>query len=147
MSSENLARDEAPARPLLVDLLRAYEGLLVGVIVIIVGLVASAGVLGPTEFVALLIIPPILMILVMRRGASPRLFRRRATGAALGWAVAWALFPILALTSYYLAYPLGGDNAVFTTLAILDGLVLGLMMYGAERVATWIDARRSAGDA
>ncbi len=136
-----------PPRPLVVDLLRAYEGLLVGVLVIIVALVASAGTLGPAEFVALLVVPPILMVWVMHRGAVPRLFRVRAAGAVLGWAVAWALFPLLALTSDYVGYAIGGDYALFTILAILDGVVVGLVLAAVDRIAARVRVRRSANDA
>ena len=146
MASEDASPDETPPRPLVVDLLRAYEGLLVGVLVIIVALVASAGTPGPAEFVALLVVPPIVMVWVMHRGAAPRLFRVRAAGAVLGWAAAWALFPLLALTSYYLGDPMGGDYAVFTILAILDGVVLGLVLAAVDRIAARMRMRRSASE-
>ncbi len=110
---------------------------------IVVALLASSGVLGPSEFVALLIVPPVVMVLVMRRGAAPPLFRIRATGAVLGWIAAWALFPVLALASYYVASPLGGEYGVFTVLAILDGVVLSFVMVAVD----WIAARRRPGRA
>jgi hypothetical protein len=124
-------------RPLIVDLVRAYEGLLFGVVIILLALLASAGTLGPAEFVAVLVLPPVLMVLLMRRGAARRLFRLRATGAVLGWVAAWALFPILFLAAYWAGMPRGGEYAVFTILAILDGIVLAVVLAAVD----WIGGR------
>ncbi len=145
MAEDSPEGEATSERPLLVDLLRAYEGLLLGVVVILMALVASAGTLGPAEFGALVVIPPILMVLFMRRGAAPRLFRLRATGAVLGWVAAWALFPVLFLVAYFVGQPLGGEYAVFTVLAVLDGFVLGLVLAAVERVGTRIRLRGTAG--
>jgi hypothetical protein len=135
VDSESPAGDTtAVDRPLIVDLIRAYEGLLFGVVVILLALVASAGTLGPAEFAALLVVAPVLMVLVMRRGAPSPVFRVRAAGAVLGWVAAWALFPVLFPLAYLVALPLGGEYGVFTLLAILDGLVLGLILAAVDRI-------------
>ncbi len=142
MASADSPGDTEPEwRPLIVDLLRAYEGLLSGVVVVILALMASRGVLGPAEFVALLVVPAILMVLFMRRGASRALFRIRATGAVLGWAAAWILFPLLALPAYWAGMSIGGEYAVFMILAILDGIVLGLVLAAVDRIGARLRVR------
>jgi len=143
-STDSRSDETPPERPLLVDLLRAYEGLLLGVIVVIVALAASAGVLGPSEFVALLVVPPILMVFVMRRGAPRDLFRWRATGAVLGWVAVWALFLPLYLVVYVWAFPRLGEYGGFTLLAILDGIVLGVVLAAVDRLgARWRVRKRA----
>ncbi len=129
---------EEPAehpRPLIIDLVRAYEGLLFGVVVVVIALIASGGTLGPAEFVALIVVPPIAMVYLMRRGAAARVFRVRATAALVGWAVVWILFPPLFVASDVVGSPFGGEYGLFTVLAILDGLVLGLVLVAVDRVA------------
>jgi hypothetical protein len=129
-----------------VDLVRAYEGLLFGVLFVLVALLVSAGTLGPAEFVAVLVVPPILMVLLMRRGASAAVFRVRATGAVLGWVAAWALFPLLFVVAYGAGLPLGGEYAVFTILAILDGVVLGLVLAAVDRIGFRTRPRNASRD-
>ncbi len=124
-----------PWRPVIIDLVRAYEGLLFGVVVVVIALIASAGTLGPAEFVALIVVPGIAMVFLMHRGAPRQVFRVRATAAIVGWAVVWILFPILFVASYVVGFSLGGEYAVFIVLAILDGLVLGLVIAAVDRVA------------
>ncbi len=123
-----------PMRPLIIDLVRAYEGLLFGVVVVVIALIASGGSLGPAEFAALIVVPPIAMVYLMHRGAPRRVFRIRATAAVVGWAVVWILFPVLFLAAYWAGVG-GGEYAVFTVLAILDGLVIGLVLATVDRVA------------
>lgn len=123
-------------RPLIIDLVRAYEGLLFGLLVVVLALIASGGTLGPAEFAALIVVPPIAMVYLMHRGAPRDVFRVRATAAVVGWAVAWILFPLLFVASFVVGSPLGGDYGVFTVLAILDGLVLGLVLAAVDRVAS-----------
>ena len=131
---------------MIVDLVRAYEGLLLGVVVVLLALLASSGTLGPAELAAVIVVPGILMVLSMRRGASRETFRLRATGALLGWAVAWILFPVLFLAAYWAGLPLGGQYAVFTILAVLDGTILGLVLAGVDRFGMRRRARTSADD-
>ncbi len=133
-----------PPRPLIIDLVRAYEGLLLGVAVVVIALIASGGTLGPAEFSALIVVPAIAMLFLMRRGASRGVFRLRATAAVVGWAVAWILFPLLFVASYVVGLPLGGEYAVFTILAILDGFVLGLVLTLVDRVASRSRAKSAA---
>ncbi len=125
--------DGASRRPLLVDLVRAYEGILMGIVVVLVALVASRGSLGPAEFGALLILPPILMVLLMRRGAPRDVFLVRATGAILGWIAIWALFPVLFLAAIMIGEG-AGDYAVFTVLAVFDGALLGIVLTLLDRI-------------
>ncbi len=124
-----------PWRPLIIDLVRAYEGLLFGVVVVVIALIASAGTLGPAELVALIVVPGIAMVFLLHRGAPRHVFRVRATAAIVGWAVVWILFPILFVASYIVGFSLGGEYAVFTVLAVLDALVLGLVIAAVDRVA------------
>lgn len=126
------------------DLVRAYEGLLLGVVVILVALVASAGTLGPAEFGALIVVPPVLMVLMMRRGAPPSLFRLRATGALLGWVAAWVLFPGLFLVAYFAGNLVGGEYAAFTILGVLDGVVVGIVLAAVDRIGMRVRPRRGA---
>lgn len=148
MESTGRSQDNTPGvRPLIVDLVRAYEGILFGLVVIVVALLASGGVLGPAEFVALIVVPAITMVLSMHRGASRDVFRLRATAALLGWAVAWGLFPVLLLAAYWAVVRFGGEYAIFTVLAILDGLVIGLVMMAADRVAARLRSRNPSHDA
>ena len=140
------AASEARARPILVDLLRAYEGLLLGVVLVLVALVASGGTLGPAEFAALLIVPAIGMVFTMRRGTPREVFRLRATGALAGWAVAWALFPPLFLAAYWAGMPWGGETAVFSILALLDGIVLAFVLVLVDWAAAVLRSRRAAGE-
>ena len=133
-------------RPIVVDLVRAYEGLLLGVLLVLVALLASGGVLGPAEFAALLVVPAIGMVLTMRRGATRDVFRLRATGALLGWAVAWVLFPPLFLAAYWAGMPWGGETAVFSLLALLDGIVLALVLVLVDWAAAVLRYRKAAGE-
>ncbi len=145
MASEDASPGERPAiRPLVVDLVRAYEGILFGLVVIVLALLASGGVLGPAEFGALIVIPALTMVLSMRRGAPRDVFRLRATAALLGWAVAWILFPFLILLAYWAVDRVGGEYATFTVLAVLDGLVIGLVMTAADRLAARMRTRKDA---
>ena len=123
-----------PSRPLVVDLVRAYEGILLGLVVVVLALVASSGTLGPAEFAALIAVPAVTLALNMRRGAPREVFRLRAAGAVLGWIVAWVLFPPLFLVAHGLGAPLGGEYTVFSLLAILDGVVLGLVLTAVDRL-------------
>lgn len=140
-SSQPPQREADRARPLIVDLVRVYEGLLFGVVLVVLALVVTGGTLGPAELGALIVVPPIAMVLFMRRGAPRTLFRLRATAALLGWAVAWILFPPLFVASYLVGRPLGGEYAVFTLLAMLDGLVVGLVLGGVDRLAPRLRTR------
>lgn len=120
-------------RPLLIDLVRAYEGILLGIVVVLVALVASRGTLGPAEFGALILLPPILMVLLMRRGAARDVFLVRATGAVLGWVAVWALFPVLFLAAIMIGEG-AGEYAVFTVLAVFDGALLGIVLTLLDRI-------------
>lgn len=130
----------------MVDLVRAYEGLLLGLVLVLVALLASRGSLGPAEFAALLVVPAVGMVLTMRRGAPREVFRLRATGALVGWAVAWILFPPLFAASYAAGAPLGGETAVFTVLALLDGVVIGLVLALVDRLGVRLRSRKAASE-
>ncbi len=133
------------ARPIVVDLVRAYEGLLLGVVLVLVALVASGGPLGPAEFAALLVVPAVGMVFTMRRGAPREVFRIRVTGALLGWALAWVLFPALFEVAYAARTAAGGETVVFTILALLDGIVLGLVLALVDRIGSRRRSRKAAG--
>lgn len=128
-------------RPLIVDLVRAYEGLLFGVVLVVLALLATGGTLGPAELGALIVVPPIAMVLFMRRGAPRDVFRLRATAALVGWAVAWILFPPLFVAAYVVGRPMGGEYAVFTLLALLDGIVVGAVLAVVDRLAPRLRVR------
>lgn len=139
-----LSESAEPPRPLIVDLVRAYEGLLLGVVLVVIALIASGGALGPAELGALIVVPAISMLLLMRRGAPRHVFRARATAAIVGWVVIWALFPILFLASYWVGIRFGGEYTVFTILAILDGIVLGLVLALVDRLAARLRSKSAA---
>ena len=125
-------------------LVRAYEGILLGLVVILLALLASLGTLGPAEFAAVVVLPAVFMLLFMHRGSPREIFRVRATGAVLGWIAAWALFPVLFVAAYAVGMPLGGEYAAFTILAILDGVVLGLVLAAVDRIGFPRQKRRAA---
>lgn len=127
--------------------MRAYEGILFGLVILVLALAASSGTLGPAEFAALIVVPAITMVLSMRRGAPREVFRLRATGALLGWIGAWLLFPPLFVAAYVAGTSLGGEYAVFTLLALLDGLVLGLVLAAVDRIGARLRSRRRADEA
>ncbi len=131
-------------RPIVVDLVRAYEGLLLGVLLVLVALLASGGVLGPAEFAALLVVPAVGMVFTMRRGAPRQVFHLRVTGALAGWAVAWLLFPPLFLAAYWAGMPWGGETAVFSILALLDGIILALVLILVDWAGAALRSRRAA---
>lgn len=137
--------EPTPARrPLVIDLVRMYEGILMGIVIVLVALVISRGTLGPAEFGALLVLPPVLMVLVMRRGASRDVFLVRATGAIVGWIAVWGLFPVLLLSAMWIGSS-GGDYAVFTVLAVLDGAILGVVLVFLDRLVFRLHDRASRG--
>ena len=148
MGPADARQDRAPGtRPLVVDLVRAYEGILFGLVVIVLALLASSGTLGPAEFGALIVVPAITMLLSMRRGAPREVFRIRAIAALLGWAAVWALFPLLLLVAYWGVARFGGEYATFTVLAVLDGLVLGVVMKSADWLAALHRSRKPTHEA
>jgi hypothetical protein len=143
MATGGVSDDAAPGRrPLAVDLVRAYEGILLGLVIIVLALVASGGTFGPAEFAAAIVVPGILMVVFIRRGAPPDVFRVRATGAILGWAIIWVSFPVLWLAAYWIGVR-GGEYAFATVLAVLDGMVLGLVVAAVDWFWVRLRARRT----
>lgn len=130
-------------RPLIVDLVRAYEGILLGLVVVIIAGILAGGGFGVLDFAAVLVLPPVLMLFFMHQGAPPRrLFLRRALGALVGWALIWVVFiPLFIFLAY--AVILGSEQpVVFVVLAILDGIILGLSMAAVDRLARWLGRHR-----
>lgn len=137
--------DETPTgeRPLIVDLVRAYEGILLGLVVVVIAGILAGGGFGVLDFAAVLVLPAVLMLFFMHQGAPPRrLFLRRALGALVGWALIWIVFiPLFIFLSF--AVILGSEQpVVFVVLAVLDAIVLGLSMAAVDRVARWLGRRR-----
>ena len=106
-------------------------------------IVASSATLGPVEFGALVVVPAVTMVLSMHRGAPRGAFRVRIVGALLGWVAAWILFPPLFLAAYWAGARYGGEYAVFTILAVLDGFALGLVLMAVDRAVSWWRRRRA----
>lgn len=137
MVSADPAHRTAPdGRPLIVDLVRAYEGILLGLVIILVAGIASGGGFGVLDFAAVLVIPAVLMLAFMHQGAPPRrLFAVRALGALVGWALIWTVFIPLFVILSYAVIPGSEHLFVFVVLAILDGIILGLTMAAVDRLA------------
>ncbi len=130
-------------RPLIVDVVRAYEGILLGLVIVVIAGILAGGGFGVLDFAAVLVLPAVFMLFLMHQGAPPRrLFLRRALGALVGWALIWIVFlPLFIVLSY--ADLLGSEPpVVYVVLAALDGIVLGLSMAGVDRLARWLGRRR-----
>ncbi len=130
------APDAASERRLIIDLVRAYEGILLGFVLILLAAVLSGGGFGVLDFAVVLVLPAALMLLFMHQGAPPRrLFAVRALGALVGWALIWIVFIPLFLFLAYAAVPGSEQILVFIALAIVDGAILGLSMAAIDRLA------------
>ncbi len=130
-------------RPLVVDLVRAYEGILLGFVLIVVAGILSGGSFGVAEFAAVLVLPVVLMLVLMHQGAPPRrVYLRRAVGAVVGWALIWLLFIPLFIVLSYAVIPGNEQVLVFPVLAVLDGIILGLTMAGFDRLGRWLRRER-----
>ena len=137
MSSPDPSLPSSPSsRPLVVDLVRAYEGILLGLVIIVVaGLLASGG-FGVLDFAVVLVLPAVLMLVFMHQGAPPRrLFAVRALGALLGWAVTWVVFIPLFIILSYAVVPGSEHILVYVFLAVLDGVILAVTMAALDRLA------------
>lgn len=122
-------------RPLIVDLIRAYEGILLGLVIVIVAAVLSGGNAGLWDFAVVIVLPGALMVAFMHLGAPPRrLFFLRAAGALAGWGLIWIVFIPLFLILYYAVFPAAALILVFMILAIVDGIILGLSMAAIDRL-------------
>lgn len=126
-------------RPLIVDLVRAYEGVLLGFVVIVIAGILAGGGFGVLDFAAVLVLPAVLMLFFMNQGAPPRrVYLRRAVGALVGWALVWIVFLPLFIILSYAIIPGNEQVLVFVVLAVLDGIILGLSMAGFERLGRWL---------
>lgn len=133
--------------PLVVDLVRAYEGILLGLVVIVLAATLAGGTYGVYDFAAVLVIPAVLMLVFMRQGARPRrLFAVRAFGALLGWALIWIVFIPLFLIFSYAVIPGSESFLVYVALAILDGIILGLTIAGLDRIGRFLRRRTAAAE-
>ncbi len=123
-------------RPLIIDLVRAYEGVLLGFVVILLAAIVAGGSYGVLEFGAVLVIPAVLMLVFIHQGApSRRLFATRAAGALVGWAIIWIVFIPLFIFLAYAVVPGSEQILVYVALALVDGVILGLSMAGVDRLA------------
>ncbi len=125
--------------PLIVDLVRTYEGILLGLVLIVLAAALSGGSYGVYDFAAVLVLPAALMLVFMRQGPRPRrLFAVRAFGALLGWALIWIVFIPLFLLFSYAVIPGSESFLVSVVLALLDGIILGLTMAGIDRIVRYL---------
>ncbi len=124
-----------PRRPLVIDLVRAYEGILLGLVLIVLAATLAGGAYGVPEFGAVLVLPGALMLVFMHLGRPPlRLYAVRALGAILGWALIWLVFIPLFVILSYAVIPGSEGVLVYVVLAVVDGIVLGLCIAGVDRV-------------
>jgi len=118
-----------------VDLVRAYEGILLGLVVVVLAAALSGGEYSVAEFGAVLVFPGVLMLVFMHLGSPPlRLFAVRALGAVVGWGLIWLVFIPLFVLLYYAVFPATAAMLVYAVIAILDGFILGLSMFVFDRV-------------
>ena len=123
-------------RPVIVDIVRAYEGILLGLVLILLAAVVSAAGPGTTEFAAVLVLPALLMVAFMHLGAPPRgLFLLRSAGALVGWALSWVVFIPLFIVLSYAIFSAAAGILVYITIAVLDGLLIGLCITAVDRIA------------
>ncbi len=126
-------------RPLIVDLVRAYEGILLGFVLIVVAGILAGGGFGVVDFAGVLVLPAVLMLVLMHQGAPPRrVYLRRAVGGVVGWALIWLVFIPLFIVLSYVIIPGNEQGLVFPILAVLDGIILGLTMAGFDRLGRWL---------
>ena len=123
---------------MIVDVVRAYEGVLFGLVLVVL---AAVGTRQPFSYVALgavIVIPAALMVVFMHFGSPPRpLFLARVTGALVGWTLAWLLFYPAYIVAYLFAFPIGGSVGTLVLVAFLDGVLLGLLI----ALADWVRRR------
>lgn len=130
-------REGPSQRPLIVDLVRAFEGILLGFVLILVAALLTGGTYGMLDFAAVLVIPAVLMLVFMHQGVRPRrLYAIRALAALLGWALIWIVFIPIYLFLSYAVIPGSEQVLVYVPMAALDGIVLGLTMAAVDRLAT-----------
>lgn len=121
------------------DLVRAFEGILLGLVVIVLAAVLAGGSYGVFEFAAVLVLPAALMLVFMRQGNRARpLYAIRAGGALVGWALIWTVFIPLFLILAYAVIPGSEQFFAYGLLAMLDGLILGLTMAGVDRLVRYL---------
>lgn len=119
------------------DLVRAFEGILLGFVLILVAALLTGGTYGMLDFAAVLVIPAVLMLVFMHQGVRPRrLYAIRALAALLGWALIWIVFIPVYLFLSYAVIPGSEQVLVYVPMAALDGIVLGLTMAAVDRLAT-----------
>lgn len=106
-----------------------------GLVVIILAAVLAGGGFGTFDFAAVIVLPALLMLAFMHQGAPPRrVFAVRGLGALAGWAVTWLVLIPLFLFLYYAAFSGVPPPIVFTVLAVLAGVILGLVMAAVDRL-------------
>lgn len=119
------------------DLVRAFEGILLGFVLILVAALLTGGTYGMLDFAAVLVIPAVLMLVFMHQGVRPRrLYAIRALAALLGWALIWIVFIPVYLFLSYAVIPGSEQVLVYVPMAALDGIVLGLTMAAVDWLAT-----------
>lgn len=143
-----LAVDSDPirARPVIIDIVRAYEGILFGLVVVILAAFLSGSGAGLAEFAAVLVLPAVLMVAFMHLGRPPRgLYVLRAAGALVGWALGWIVFIPLFIALSYAVFTAPAWPLVYVTIAVADGILLGLCVAAADRIGLRMRARASVG--
>ncbi len=137
MSTEGSAvPEEVARRPLVIDVVRAFEGILLGLVLVILAAVLAGGTFNAIDFAAVVVIPGMLMVFFMHLGAPPRrLFIVRALGAIVGWGLIWVVFVPVYFLLYYALFRSVGPTTGFALLAIVDGVILALSILGVDRLA------------
>ena len=123
-------------RPVIVDIVRAYEGILLGLVILLLAAILSGAGPGIPEFTAVLVLPALLMVGFMHLGAPPRgPFLVRTAGALVGWALSWVVFIPLFVSLSYAVFSAAAGILVYITIAVLDGVLIGLCILGVDRLA------------
>jgi len=133
-------------RPVIVDILRAYEGALVGLVIVVLAGILSAAGTGLAEFAAVVALPGLLMVVFMHLGSPPRrLFVLRSAGALVGWGLGWAVFIPLLIVLSYAVFSAPSWPLVYITIAAVDGILVALCITAADRLGSRLGLRGSAG--
>ncbi len=145
MATPALDPATVPARPVIVDIVRAYEGILFGLVIVLLAAIVSGTGPGLTEFAAVLVLPAVLMVGFMRLGRPPRaLYALRAGGALVGWALSWVVFIPLFVALTFAVFSAPSWPLVYGIIAILDGVLVGLCIAAADRIRRRIMLRTAA---
>ncbi len=127
---------------MVIDVVRAFEGILLGLVVVILAAVLAGGTFNAIDFAAVIVIPGVLMVYFMHLGAPPRrLFIVRALGAIVGWGLTWVVFIPVYFLLYYALFRSVGLTAGYALLAIVDGVILALSILGVDRLARRMQRR------